>query len=182
MGRESSMKRFAARPILTQEMSVSNSSNGHKPHPLVGLDQCWSLLCKKSLDHHRAPWQAWLIRKVYDWCDWSGDFCTEFFGTFTDESVARQIAAQKNLEARRLGTGDVWEVKQSPVNRVLPYEPVIYGTRSYPATTIDDRYRAREPTELMPCRAMQKIGGNLEQANQEIDRTLAMARAASSAI
>lgn len=163
-------------------MTDMAAKEAFEPHPLVGLDNCWNLVCKKSLKFHRKPWQVWLIRTVYYLCQWSGDFCREDFGTFTDYETVLAIAVLKNKEAREKQTGDVWEIVETPVNRVLPYKSIRYGIREYPNTDIDARMRARKPDELIDCKAVKEL--KTEYASQfcefaaEAGKTRDMAREA----
>lgn len=174
------------------------------PHTLVGLEHCYHLHCKKSLDAWaeggKSAFQRWQrrrtvkkIRGIFDATDgeFSGDFTLHEIATFTDEDVARSICAQKNAEAIAAkpgqdGYGWRWEIKQAPVNRLLQYEPVRYGIAEYSGTDIDAQMRRRVPTELVDCKAVQLVKAEYAsefcQIAEEVEKTLALTKKAVSSL
>jgi hypothetical protein len=156
---------------------------------LLSLESCFNIRAKQSLD----AWVAsrtkgrlkrrilcWMIRTLYNQTDFSGDFRLHDMGTLTDEDVAKSIVAMKNSEAKLLKPGDkgygfVWEYKASPVNRLLSESSVQYGAAEYSGTAIDSKLRARKPTELVECDALQQIKGNLREGlklARDLNKTL----------
>lgn len=164
-----------------------------REHRLLGLESCFNVRAKQSLD----AWVAsrtkgrlkrsvlcWMIRTLYNQTDFSGDFRLHDIGTLTDEDVAESVVAMKNSEAKLLKPGDkgygfVWEYKASPVNRLMSESSVQYGSAEYSGTDIDSKLRARKPTELIECDALQKIKGNLREGlklAQGLNETLEASR------
>ena len=151
------------------------------PHSLVGRESAFHLHCKQSLD----AWVTqktegklkrivlrYLIRKIYDLTEeFSGDFRLIEFGTFTDLDVVRAICRQKNEESKHAKEGDegygcVWEVKESPVNRILPYSNVRFGVAEYSGTDIDSHMRRRNPNDLIDSKTIEAA---LKTTSDKID-------------
>jgi hypothetical protein len=188
---------FPAISIAQPEPESLPTTESNSESELLGHDRCYHLHCKKSLDswvaRARSPREKlkrrilrYLIRRIYDATDeeFTGDFSLHEQGTFTERDVARRICAEKNALAAAAKPGEkdfgcVWEVKEAGVNCLLGEESVRFGLAEYTGTNIDAKLRARSPSELVE---VQSVGAKLEQVNEEIDKTLALARAASTSV
>lgn len=123
-----------------------------QPHPLHGLQSAYYLCERKSM-RDLSQLRRWLIRLVYAKCEWASDYCIHDMGIFTDREVAEEVARQKSIE-----TGNLWSVKELPVNGILPERAVRYGFYSFPTSEADKFYREhRTQFEAVPANTLDVI-------------------------
>lgn len=130
-------------------------------HPLHGLRSAFYICERKSMKD-LARLRRWLIRLVYAKCDWASDYCIHDMGIFTDREVAEEIARQKSEE-----TGNLWSVKELPVNGLLPDRAVRYGFYSFPTSEADGLYRKHrtvfDAVEHQDVELVKKVAGQMDE-------------------
>lgn len=86
-------------------------------------------------------WKRWLVRRVNSNAHWASDYSNMSMGIFDDRKQAEASA-----DARSRSSGDLWYVKDLPLNALLPDEPCAFGKytlHSHPESDAAVKYANR---------------------------------------